>query len=191
VTATQVLVHPIKTGTGAVKFLLVRSFRPAPPPLAEAATQKAPVRLEVRRFTRKKDSADGTPIVFGSPGYSSYREAASLRITLQNLSPQPLTNVTVRWAIAKIPVGRNPMMREAFFGMHETVALKAMEEKQIETGSIEVGGVTSTQIGRSSGEMIRGHGVQVLIGTNLVAEELVPPTIKIPFKNLQPVPKPQ
>jgi len=188
---TQVLIHPIKTGTGGFKFLLVRSVSPTPPPLAEAVTQKAPLRLEVQRVTKKKDAADGTPITYGAAGYSAYREAASLRITLQNLSPRSLTNVVVRWAFAKIPVGRNPMSKEVFLGMHETVALKPMEEKIIETTPIEVGGTISTMIGRSSGEMIRGHGVQVILGTNLIAEELVPPTIKIPFKNLQPVPKPQ
>ncbi|MCX7826665.1 MAG: hypothetical protein N2689_14070, partial [Verrucomicrobiae bacterium] len=147
------------------------------------------VAIEVQRVVKKKDAADATPVAWG-PGYSSYREAASLRIALKNLSPRSLTNVVVRWAVAKIPVGRNPMSREVFLGTNETVALKPMEEKVLETTPVEVGGTKSTLIGRSSGEMIRGHGVQVLLGTNLIFEELVPPQIKIPFTNLQPVPKP-
>ncbi|MBI5685357.1 MAG: hypothetical protein HZC54_09755 [Verrucomicrobia bacterium] len=157
--------------------------------LPELATLRSPLKLEVQRINRKKDAADATPIAWLSPGYSRYRETASLRITVQSLVPRPLTNIVVRWAIGKISVGRNPMDKGVFFGGQESLELKAMDAKTIETSPIVVGGSTSTLVGRTSGEMIRGHGVQILIGTNLVDEELVPAAIKIPFKNLQPVPK--
>ncbi|MFA6563623.1 MAG: hypothetical protein WCV00_17085 [Verrucomicrobiia bacterium] len=150
---------------------------------------RPPLKLEVQRITKKKDAADATPIPWLSPGYSRYRQEASLRITVQSLIPRPLTNIVVRWAVGKVSVGRNPMDKGVFFGAQETLALKAMEEKVIETPPVVVGGSISTLVGRTSGEMIRGYGVQVMVGTNLVAEELSPSSIKIPFKNLQPVPK--
>ena len=181
------MVHPIKTGTGAVKFLLVRSVLPTPPPLAEAATLNAPIKLDVQRISKRKDTADAS---FGWGGRTYYREDVSLHITLQNLSPHLLTNVVVRWAISKIPVGRNPSARDVCYGAQETVVLKPVKEKIIETPPIELAGQKYTVVGRASGDMIRGHGVQVMIGTNLIAEELSPSSIKISFKNLQPVPKP-
>jgi len=187
--STQILIHPIKTSTGAVRFLLVRSVLPKPMSLPELAIMRPPLKVEVQRITKKKDAADATPIPWLSPGYSRYRQDASLRITVQSLIPRPLTNIVVRWAVGKISVGRNPMDKGVFFGAQERLELKAMEEKIIETPPVVVGGSISTLVGRTSGEMIRGYGVQVMVGTNLVAEELSPAAIKIPFNNLQPVPK--
>lgn len=164
--------------------------RPAwPPLLGEAAMQNAPINLDVKRVMKKKYDADVTPVT-GLYGRSHYRESASLCITVQNLSPQLLTNVVVRWAIVKKPVGHSFWSKSTPYGAQELVALNPLEEKIIETASIEVQGMTSQMVGRSSGEMIRGHAVQVLIGTNVVAEELLPTTLKVSFKNLQPVPKP-
>ena len=157
--------------------------------MAEATLQNAPISLDVNRVVKKKYDADVMPVT-GQSGRSHYRESASLCITIQNLSPQLLTNVVVRWAIVKKPVGRIAASRSVPYGAQELVVLKPIEEKTIETPSIEVAGTTSQMMGRSSGEMIRGHAVQVLIGTNIVAEELAPPTLKISFKTLQPVPKP-
>ncbi|MFZ2639566.1 MAG: hypothetical protein WA117_01155 [Verrucomicrobiia bacterium] len=181
--ATQLLVHPINVTTGAQKYAYSRSVWP------EATMQNAPISLDVNRIVRKKYDTDVTPVQ-GTYGRSHYRESASLCITVQNLSPQLLTNVVIRWAIVKKPVGHTPSSRSVPYGAQELVVLKPVEEKIIETASIEVEGMTSQTVGRSSGEMIRGHAVQVLIGTNVVAEELFPTTLKVSFKKLQPVPKP-
>jgi len=163
--------------------------RPAwSPSLGETAMQNAPISLDVKRVMKKRYDADVIPIT-GLSGRSHYRESASLCITVQNLSPQLLTNVVVRWAIVKKTVGHSSWSRSTPYGAQELVVLKPIEEKVIETAAIEVQGMTSQTAGRSSGEMIRGHAVQVLIGTNVVGEELLPPTLKVSFKNLQPVPK--
>lgn len=187
--STQAVFHPIKTGTGKVRYLMVRSAVAKALSLPELATKRSPLKLEVQRVSKRRDAADASPIPAWSPGYSRYREAAALRITVTSLVPRPMTNLMVRWAIGKVSVGRNPLDKGAYFGAQEPLELKAMEEKVIETPPVVVGGSISTLVGRVSGEMIRGHGVQILIGTNLVAEELTPASIKIPFKNLQPVPK--
>jgi hypothetical protein len=121
---------------------------------------------------------------------SNYLEITSLRIILQNLSPQSFTNVIVRWAIVKRAVGRSFTTKDVCFGAEERLSFKPIERKIIETPVVEAGGVMSTLIGRAYGEMIKGHGVQVLVGTNCVAEEAVPSSLKISYKNLQPVPKP-
>lgn len=150
--------------------------------------QNAPINLEVQRVFRRKDAADAS--TRGVDARSNYRETASLTITIQNVTPQSFTNVVVRWAIAKRAVGRNPMAKDIFLGAEEKLTLKPIERRIIETPVVEAGGVMSSLIGRAYGEMIKGHGVQVIIGTNCVAEEVVPTALKISFKNLQPVPKP-
>lgn len=150
--------------------------------------QNAPISLGVNRIVKRKYDTDVMPTQ-GLYARSHYRESASLCITVQNLSPQLLTNVVIRWAIVKKPVGHTPLSRSVPYGAQELMVLKPVEEKVIETASIEVEGMISQVVGRSSGEMIRGHAVQVLIGTNVIAEELFPTTLKISFKKLQPVPK--
>jgi hypothetical protein len=191
--ATNIVVAALKpvgvTSTSAVKRLFIRpSKAPKPPPLPEAALQNAPMNLEVQRVFRRKDAADAS--IRGMDARSNYLESMSLRIIIQNFSPQSFTNVVVRWAIVKRAVGRNPMAKDVFWGAEEKLAFKPIEKKVIETPAVEAGGVMSSMMGRAYGEMIKGHGVQVLIGTNCVAEDTVPASLKISFKNLQPVPKP-
>ena len=126
----------------------------------------------------------------GNSARSNYRETASLHITVGNLSPRLLTNVVVQWAVVKKAVARDSRAKPVVYGARETITLKPIDEKSIETPLIEVEGRSDQNVGRSSGEVFRGHAVQVLIGTNVVAEELLPTTLKVSFKNLQPVPKP-
>jgi hypothetical protein len=146
--------------------------------------------MVVHRQFRKKEAADATPIPSSGDARFNYRESISLRISLQNMSPQTLTNVTVRWVIAKRPVTKDLLARTIFLGGEEKLVFKPIEQKVFETTPVEVGGVTSTFIGRVYGETIRGHGIQILIGTNCVIEERVPGGLKMSFTGYQPVPKP-
>lgn len=175
--------------TSELKRVVIRPAKAVmPPALREAAFQNAPINLEVQRVFRRKDVADAS--TRGVDARSNYLETTSLRIILRNMSPQAFTNVIVRWAIVKRAVGRSLTSKDICFGAEEKLEFKPIERKVIETPVVEAGGVMSTLIGRAYGEMIKGHGVQVIFGTNCVAEETVPASLKISYKNLQPVPKP-
>jgi len=126
----------------------------------------------------------------GNSARSNYRETAFLHITVQNISPQLLTNVVIQWAMIKKAVARDSPAKPVVYGAKETITLKPIDEKEIETPAIEIEGRSDQNVGRSSGELFRGHAAQVLIGTNVVAEVVFPPTLKVSFKNLQPVPQP-
>jgi len=189
---TNMVVASLAAGAGpstsALKRVVIRPAKAvAPPVLPEATLQNAPINLEVQRVFRRKDIADGS--ARGVDARSNYLEITSLRIILQNLSPQSFTNVTVRWAIVKRAVGRSRTAKDVCLGAVEKLSFKPIEKKVIETPPVEAGGVMSTLIGRAYGEMIKGHGVQVFVGTNCVAEETLPTSLKISYKDLQPVPK--
>ena len=161
------------------------------PSSPKAMVPSAPVKLEAHRIVKRKYIPDATPNPnLGWDGRSHYRENTVLHITVENLSPQLLTNVVVRWAVMKRAVARDSTAKPIFYGAVETMTLKPIEGKSIETAPIELEGTSNQNVGRSAGEIFRGHAVQVMIGTNIVAEEIFPPTLKVSYKNLQPVPKP-
>ena len=187
--ATQTLVHPTATTTNSLKYLVSKYMSPSQP--ARSVLQGSPISLDVRRIVKRKYFPDSADFPYmGNSARSNYRETASLHITVGNLSPRLLTNVVVQWAVVKKAVARDSRAKPVVYGARETITLKPIDEKSIETPLIEVEGRADQNVGRSSGEVFRGHAVQVLIGTNVVAEELLPTTLKVSFKNLQPVPKP-
>ncbi|MCX6900766.1 MAG: serine/threonine-protein kinase [Verrucomicrobia bacterium] len=183
---------PDATSTSAEKQTVLQRAKLTPMPLLPEITfRNVPISMMVQRFFKRKQTAvDAAPIPIYGDGRNYYLETISLRITLQNLSPQTLTNVTVRWVIAKRPVTRDLTAKNVFLGAEEKLVFKPIEQRIIETTPIEVGGVMSWFVGRASGEMIRGHGIQVMIGTNCVIEERSPSNLKISFTRYQPVPKP-
>lgn len=187
--ATQTLVHPIATNTNLLKYL-VSKYTPTKQP-AQTVRKGSPISLNVRRIVKRKYMPDSADFPYmGNSARSNYRETASLHITVENLSPQLLTNVVVQWAVVKKAVARDSRAKPVVYGARESITLKPIDEKSIETPLIEVEGRADQNVGRSSGEIFRGHAVQILIGTNVVAEEILPTTLKVSFKNLQPVPKP-
>ena len=186
--ATQVVINPTKTSTNPLKYLVAKYTASLP---SSGRRANSVVTLEVHRIVKRKYLPDATD----SPGLgwlarAHYRETASLHITVENLSPQLLTNVVVQWGVVKKNVARDSTNKPVVFGTNETVTLKPLDVKNIETAPVEVEGRIDQNTGRGSGDIIRGHAVQVLVGTNVIAEEIFPATLKISFKELQPVPKP-
>ncbi|MCX7827023.1 MAG: hypothetical protein N2689_15950 [Verrucomicrobiae bacterium] len=76
------------------------------------------------------------------------------------------------------------------FGEEQTLDLKPLETKVIETASVEALGQRWNYLS-PEGEKIVGHGVQVLVIGKVVAEEYVPPTYKKCFEKIKPVQGPQ
>ena len=195
-TATQVVVNPAKTatnalsGTNALKYLVAK-YTPSTTSAGKRTARSARVSLDVHRVLKRKYLPDATDNpALGWLSRSHYRETTTLHITVENLSPQLLTNVVVQWGVVKKNVARDSTARPVVFGTNETVTLKPLDVKNIETAPVEVEGRIDQSTGRGSGDIIRGHAVQVLVGTNIIAEEISPPTLKFSFKELQPVPKP-
>lgn len=194
--ATQTVVNPAKTstnvlsGTNALKYLVAKYTVPTTTP-GKRTSRNSMVSLDVHRVLKRKYLPDATDNpALGWLARSHYRETTTLHITVENLSPQLLTNLVVQWGVVKKNVARDSINKPVVFGTNEMVTLKPLDVKNIETAPVEVEGRIDQSTGRSSGEIIRGHAVQVLVGTNVIAEEISPPTLKFSFKDLQPVPKP-
>ncbi|MBI5395572.1 MAG: hypothetical protein HZA91_09780 [Verrucomicrobia bacterium] len=153
-----------------------------------ALPMAAQVRLEVKPVTSKKDVGG----VYGNA--AEYVQSRSLAINIQNTSAKPILGITVRWGIVKMNQGGYVSRsskglrsgQSAAFGGEESVDLKPLESKRIETSAVEAGGRRWNYLS-PEGEKLVGHGVQVLIGDKVMAEEFVPPTVKNAFKELRPV----
>lgn len=146
--------------------------------LPVAAQMTVPLQLDVKPLTRKRASGSGA-------FYSNIQASRALQITIQNTSPKPVTEVTVRWGIVKTrsriySSDSQQNWRERAFGAEEKLDLKPREQKVIETADVSAAHEESHISGSIYGERIVGHGVQVLIGDKVVKEIYVPdsPAIK-------------
>ncbi|MCX7827020.1 MAG: hypothetical protein N2689_15935 [Verrucomicrobiae bacterium] len=150
---------------------------------APAFAQLAAVQLmEVKAVNTKRDSASGYA------NQSVYAQTRALRITLRNTTAQPLHGIKVRWGVVKdrLPSG-NPIVKPytAAFGAEETIDLKPFETRTIETAPVDAHGARWNYL-PPSGEKIVGHGVQVVLGDKVVAEEITPPSYKKTFDKIYP-----
>ncbi|MBM4085074.1 MAG: hypothetical protein FJ272_09825 [Planctomycetes bacterium] len=148
--------------------------------LSAAYAQVSPVQLTVQPQTKRRGS--------GGEFWSYTHASRSLHIVVKNVSPQPLSDVIVRWGIVKSRVRYFEGFREAAFGAEEKMDLKPMEQRVFDTPSLEAAREDSHYGGTYYGDKIIGHGVQVLIGGKVVTEQFVPPTIKPAFERLKPMP---
>lgn len=145
-----------------------------------AAAQFSPVQMEVRPLISKKDTS------VGYSNQATFTHTRALRITLKNTSPQPVSGITVRWGVVKIGQDTYRPMPPTAFGEEQTVDLKGLESKVIETAAVQASGRRWNYLA-PEGEKIVGHGVQVLVGGKVVAEEFTPPSYKKCFEKIKPV----
>lgn len=145
--------------------------------LAVSAQQ---VQLAVQPVNKKRGSGD-----YYSRDVQANR---ALKITIQNPTSQQFNGLTLRWAVVKSKVGTriNPYQYRAF-GAEQQIDLKPLQQLVIETEA--VGAVRSEYdySNRKYGEVIDGHGAQVLKDGKVIAEQIIPPTIKKSFEKLYPV----
>ena len=151
--------------------------------------QFSPVQITVQRVSKKKDAGETATGIGGGwvmirPG--DYSASMALRITIRNTGQQPVNGAIVRWGIIKSQVVGFGRGGNAAYGAEETIDLKGLESKLIETPTITASGQQFGD-GEARGEKIRGHGVQVLLAGKVVAEEFSPVTAKKSFENLRPV----
>ncbi|MCX6899825.1 MAG: protein kinase [Verrucomicrobia bacterium] len=140
------------------------------------AAQVSSVKLvEVKPHIKKTNSTTG------SGNRAVVTETRTLTITVRNNSPQPVAGVVVRWGVVRNDIGKS---QNTTFGQEETVDLKPLEMKTIETQAVTATGRLS-KYQTEDGEKILGHGVQLLVGDNVIAEEFSPPSMKPLFGNLK------
>ena len=157
--------------------------------LLSASAQMSPVQVTVQRVSKKKSDGESSTGIGGGwilikPG--DYSGILSLRITVRNASSQPLSGVAVKWGIAKARVSRLNRGNDVVYGAEETMDLKPLESKVVETATVEASG-KSYNDGDAMGEKLRGHGVQILVGGKVVWEEFSPISVKKGFENVRPV----
>ncbi len=148
-----------------------------------AAAQIMPLQLEVKPLIMKKDVS----VTFANG--ASYVQSRSLKITVRNTAPRPVTGVTVRWGIVKQHQSaransKNPGTEA--YGAEEKFDLKPLEIKILETATVDAEGHRYNYVS-PLGDKIIGHGVQVMLDGKVVLEEIVPPTVKETLTKLHPV----
>ncbi|MCX6900536.1 MAG: formylglycine-generating enzyme family protein [Verrucomicrobia bacterium] len=152
---------------------------PATPPQVAAMTKPAfgrpivpgfsPVKLvEVKANSKKKDLSSGAGNV------ANFAQSRALTITIRNGSHQPVSGVMVRWGVVKADFTTN---KTAAYGKEENMDLRPLETRTLETPSVTATG-KQWNYKANEGEKLLGHGVQVLIGDKVVAEEFSPPSVK-------------
>ena len=126
----------------------------------------------------------------GSGGdYSRDVQASrALKITIQNPTPNHINGLTLRWAVVKSKVGTtiDPYQKHAF-GAEQQIDLKPLEQLVIETKTVSVARREYDYTNHKYGEVIDGHGAQVLKDGKIIAEQMTPPAIKKSFENIRPV----
>ncbi|MFA5190113.1 MAG: hypothetical protein WC740_05275 [Verrucomicrobiia bacterium] len=136
----------------------------------------SPVKLvEVKANSKKKDFSSGAGNV------ANYAQSRALTITIRNGSQQPVPGVMVRWGVVKTDFRTN---KTATYGKEENMDLRPLETRTLETPSVTATG-KQWNYKANEGEKLLGHGVQVLIGDKVVAEEFSPPSVKPYFSNLE------
>ncbi|MCX6908671.1 MAG: hypothetical protein NTY01_11585 [Verrucomicrobia bacterium] len=146
--------------------------------LAQTVTGICPVQLvEVRPTIKKKDVSPG----FGNR--AAYQQSRALAILIRNTSKQPVTGIVVRWGIVRADLSEG---KQIAYGTEETLDLKPLETKTIETATINASG-HRYNFSAQRGQKIMGHGAQVLMGGRVVAEVFAPPSVKSAFEKLTPV----
>ncbi|MBI5395674.1 MAG: hypothetical protein HZA91_10295 [Verrucomicrobia bacterium] len=149
-------------------------------PASAQSSLASPVQVTVQPLNTKK----------GSGGYYSQNVVAgrALRITIQNLTPQQINGLTLRWAVVKSHMGSgSDAYRERAFGAEQQVDLKSLETKVIETDAVGASRYEWYDGGYKHGDVINGHGAQVLRDGKIIAEQLNPPTLKKAFEEIRPI----
>lgn len=160
--------------TLAVSVLLGNQFTA----FAQTVTGVCPVQLvEVRPTIKKKDVSPG----FGNR--AGYQQSRALTILIRNTSKQPVVGIVVRWGIVRADLSEG---KQIAYGTEETLDLKPLETKTIETATINASG-QRYNFSAQRGQKIMGHGAQVLMGGRIVAEVFAPPSVKPSFAKLTPV----
>lgn len=138
------------------------------------------VQLTVQPVNKKRGSGD-----YYSRDVQANR---ALKITIQNSTAQQINGLTLRWAVVKSKVGTriNPYQYRAF-GAEQQIDLKPVQQLVIETDVVGAARYESDYGNRKYGEVIDGHGAQVLKDGKVIAEQIIPPTIKKSFEKIHPV----
>ncbi|MBI5685680.1 MAG: formylglycine-generating enzyme family protein [Verrucomicrobia bacterium] len=181
-TAPLAVAPPPATPQTAPTANTTATTAPVTPPQVAAMTKPAfdrpmmpgfsPVKLvEVKANSKKRDLSSGAGNV------ANFAQSRALTITIRNGSQQPVSGVMVRWGVVKADFRTN---KTAAYGKEENMDLRPLETRTLETPSVTAAG-KQWNYKANEGEKLIGHGVQLLIGDKLVAEEFSPPSVKSYF----------
>ena len=150
-----------------------------------ASGQQVQVQLTVQPITKKKSSGDG---YYDSRDVQANR---ALKITIQNSSGQHINGLTLRWAVVKSKTDHFGHNSDSYqgraFGAEQQIDLKPLQQLIIETEAVGASRYEYDYSNRKYGEVIDGHGAQILKDGKIITEQIIPPTLKKAFEKIRPI----